>query len=138
MHYFTKVVRCILLISLLLPAQVFATTAGSVWMARTSGTTQWLHCVTWSGSQFVVVGNSGTILTSPNGVTWTPRVSGTTETLYSITWSGSQFVAVGFNGTVLTSPNGVNWTLQPPVTGSYHLFGVTWSGSQFVATANSC
>jgi len=37
----------------------------SVWHAQHSDTSQSLNGATWSGSQFVVVGDSGTILTSP-------------------------------------------------------------------------
>ena len=34
-----------------------------------------------SGTQFVAVGDAGTILTSPDGITWTARTSGTGNTL---------------------------------------------------------
>ncbi len=65
---------------------------------------QGLRGVVWSGTQFVAVGYSGTILTSPDGRTWTAQISGTSEALYGVSWSGSQFVVVGVAGTILTSP----------------------------------
>lgn len=88
--------------------------------------------VTWSGSQFVVVGGSGTILTSPDGTTWTTRRSGTSEFFGGIAWSGAQFAAVGLNGVILTSPDGISWTPRASGT-SDALFDVAWSGTQFVA-----
>jgi hypothetical protein len=38
---------------------------GRVWTAQQSGTAKNLWSVAWSGSQLVVVGRGGTILTSP-------------------------------------------------------------------------
>jgi len=96
--------------------------------------------VAWSGTQFVSVGGSGTILTSPDGSNWTTRRSGTQEFFGGIVWSGTQFVVVGLqnpgNGVILTSPDGISWTPRNPGTTS-PLFGVTWSGTQFVATGFS-
>jgi hypothetical protein len=72
--------------------------------------------VAWSGSQFVVVADNGTILTSSDGRTWTAQHAqewlshGQSPDLQSVAWSGSQFVAVGDSGTILTSPDGRTWT----------------------------
>ena len=101
--------------------------------SRTSGTTQNLFGVAWSGTQFVAVGNSGTILTSPNGIAWTTRTSGTTNNLVDVAWSGTQFVAVG-GGIILTSPDGITWTSRSTTQSP---FGVAWSGTQFVAVGES-
>ena len=72
---------------------------------------------TWTGGQYAVVGNEGTILTSPDGITWTSQSSGTTGNLNGITWNGNQFAAVGSliafefaESTILTSPDGIIWT----------------------------
>ena len=54
--------------------------------------------INWNGSQFVAVGEFGTILTSPDAVTWTAQ-SGPTSDLHGITWNGSQYSAVGESGT---------------------------------------
>lgn len=105
---------------------------GVTWTARTSGTTQHLRRVTWTGTQLVAVGDSGTILTSPDGVVWTPRTSGTTAHLRDIVSTGSQLVAVGGDSTVLTSPDGLSWTSRKSGTTSF-LTGVTWTGTQLVA-----
>jgi len=101
--------------------------------SRTSGTLHNLHGVTWSGTQFVAVGNSGAIVTSPDGITWTSRISGTMNDLDGIAWSGAQFVAVGWYGTVLTSPDGIAWTSHFLNLNVYFLQAVAWSGTQFVA-----
>jgi Bacterial Ig-like domain (group 2) len=60
--------------------------------------------VAWSGTQFVAVGDGGTILTSPDGVAWTVQASGISDALRSVAWSGTQYLAVGDEGLVLGSP----------------------------------
>ena len=59
--------------------------------------------VSYGNSTFVVVGNSGTILTSPNGVTWTIRTSGTTNNLSGVSYGNSTFLAVGHIGCIIQS-----------------------------------
>ncbi|HZE10299.1 MAG TPA: hypothetical protein VE034_01805, partial [Burkholderiales bacterium] len=65
------------------------------------------------GAQNVVVGDSGTILTSPDGITWTPRTSGVTASLKRVRCANNQFVATGL-GVILTSTDGVTWTQTAP------------------------
>ena len=60
--------------------------------------------------QFVLVADSGVILTSINGSDWNPQASGTLNDLNGITWHAGQYVVVGAAGTILTSPNGSDWT----------------------------
>ena len=43
---------------------------GKEWTSRTSGTNVLLSYVTYGKNQFVVVGSSGTILTSSDGINW--------------------------------------------------------------------
>jgi len=78
---------------------------------QTSGTTNPLAGVVWSGTQFVAVGNPG-ILTSPDGITWTAQAAGSAYSLYGVAWSGTLFAAVGTLGTIVTSPDGITWTLR--------------------------
>ncbi len=89
--------------------------SGTQWTQRTSGVTDFLNGIVWSGGQFVVVGNNGVVLTSPDGINWTQKSSGNSSALYSVVWSGTQYVIVGENGTILTSPDGQTWT--PRVSG---------------------
>jgi serine/threonine protein kinase len=112
------------------PTQSTVNTLGRIWHTRTSGTTQNFFDAVWSGSQFVVVGDKGTILISPDGITWTPQRSSTGNPLSGIGWSGSQFVVVGYLGIIISSPDGRTWTPQQSGT-PYGLKDITWSG-QFV------
>lgn len=61
---------------------------------------------------FVAVGDSGGILTSPDGLAWTARFSGLFArlTAVSVLAPVGPFVAVGDSGTVATSSDGVTWT----------------------------
>lgn len=89
--------------------------------------------VSWSGSTLVAVGESGTILTSPDGAAWTQQVSGTAAQLNGVAASPSLMVAVQYGSlAVLTSPDGVTWTPQGGGTGE-GLWSVVWTGGQFVA-----
>ncbi|MEA3309715.1 MAG: hypothetical protein U9Q70_09425, partial [Chloroflexota bacterium] len=65
-----------------------------------------LRVIGYGSSQFVVMGDDGTILTSSNGANWTADTSGTSNTLSGITYGDGLFVAVGAYGTILTSPDG--------------------------------
>jgi len=86
---------------------------------------------------FVVVGDNGTILTSPDGTTWTQRTSppgpfGARVHLYDVTYGNGLFVTVGGdNGTILTSPDGTTWAKRNSGT-SNDLYGVTYGNGLFV------
>ena len=77
-------------------------------------------------------GNTGDVLTSPDGRTWGAVQIPYAAELFSVVWSDSQFVAVGYGGTILTSSDGGAWITQNSGT-AQELDGVAWSGSQFVA-----
>src|SRR5690606_25500006 len=89
-----------------------------------------------AGGMYVVVGNNGTILTSPDGVNWTVRSSGVSQTLNGVAHSGDLWVAVGSSGTVLTSPDGINWTSRNSGV-SQALRDITYGGGQHVAVGDS-
>jgi hypothetical protein len=46
---------------------------GTTWTARTSGASSALNGITWSGTQFLAVGDAGTVVTSANGIAWAVR-----------------------------------------------------------------
>jgi len=50
----------------------------------------------------VVVGYSGTILTTTDAITWTSRTSGTSNDINNVHYNSAGFVAVGDSGTLLT------------------------------------
>ena len=70
--------------------------------------------VAYGNDNFVVVGNSGTILSSSdNGTTWDNRTNSsvTSKNLYHVGYGNNVFVAVGIDGTIVTSSdNGTTWT----------------------------
>ena len=68
--------------------------------------------IAYGTNLFVAVGNSGTILTSPDGISWSPQFGGTLVNLNTILYGNGLFVAVGAQGTIITSPDGINWTSQ--------------------------
>jgi len=116
---------------------------GTSWTKQASGITEILYGAASSPSRLVVVGASGTILTSDNnGANWAQQTSGTPYALRSVAWTGAEFVAIGNNGTAVRSTDGLSWTVQAtPYTdvlfGSdpFHLKAVLWtdSGGRLVA-----
>src|SRR3954454_25240833 len=84
----------------------------SHWEAKPSGTSSSLNAVVFGNGLFVAVGDTGTILTSPDGEAWTPRESGTTDRLPAIAFGNGRFVATCANraSPAITSLDGINWT----------------------------
>lgn len=91
-----------------------------------------LCAVTFGGGVFVIVGDSGEILTSRDGEQWTVSASGSSDTLTGIAWGNVGFVVVGDKGTILTSPDGTKWTKENSGT-EQRLFGVAYGNGTFVA-----
>ena len=104
---------------------------------RFSGTTRKLKYIIYSAGQFVVVGDSGTILTSPDDSIWTIRPTGINANLKSVTYGNGQYVTVGASGTILNSPDGISWA--PDSSGTTDsLNSVTTDGAgRFVAVGNN-
>jgi hypothetical protein len=95
-----------------------------------------LQSVIYGNGQYVAVGDTGTILTSPDGLNWTSRTSGITTRLWSVTYGNHLYVTVGDSGggsgRILTSANGVSWTNRASGT-SDCLFSVIYGNGQYVA-----
>ncbi len=68
---------------------------------------------------YVLVGETGSIFTSPDLNNWTQRTSGVTNKLVGISYGKNKFVISGDKGTILTSSDGKNWTKQESGTTSY-------------------
>jgi hypothetical protein len=93
---------------------IYSSTNGITWAKVTSGTTEWLRGVAFSGV-FVAVGENGKILRSSNGASWSAITSGTSQHLNRVRYLGTggsgYFVAVGNHGVALSSSNGnAPWT----------------------------
>jgi hypothetical protein len=107
---------------------------------RFSGTSNALRGATYGNGLYVVVGDSGTILTSPDTITWLPQTSGTTNRLNSVRYGDSGFVAVGDSApgtpsTILSSADGITWTsIVSPVTN--RLLSVTFGLGRYVASGS--
>jgi len=87
-------------------------------------------------TSFVVVGNGGTVLTSPDGINWTAQWSGTLENLNKVAFGDALFVAVGDDGTIMTSPDAVDWTTQASGT-TAKLYSVAAGDGTFCATSDN-
>lgn len=70
------------------------TDSGS-WVQQVSGTSASLYSVIWTGSQFIAVGDSGTLISSSDGVTWARETSNTTNNLRALVQGPSRIVALG-------------------------------------------
>ncbi|MCM3442669.1 flagellin N-terminal helical domain-containing protein [Metabacillus halosaccharovorans] len=77
---------------------------GSSWTA-VKDTTSALRSVSWSGDEYIAVGNNGTTYKSTDGTTWDEEPSNINDLLTNTTWDGSGFFAVGSNGTIVSSYN---------------------------------
>jgi hypothetical protein len=91
--------------------------------------------VAYGNGQFVVGGEAGMIMTSPDATTWTVKNSGTTWGINAVSYGNGQFVAVGGSGTILTSLDGTNWMVKNSGT-TEPLTSVTYGNGQFVAVGN--
>ncbi len=68
---------------------------------------------TWTGNQFVVVGENGTILTSPDGMAWTSRSVPLVVPLFAVAGDTSMIVAVGYGSEIWSSSDGSASCLTP-------------------------
>ena len=129
--------------------------SGNAWQTTTSGISQDLTAVAWSGSLYVAVGgtydtgngvgdalSTGVILTSPDGHTWTLQHVAGLPYLTDVIWAHSEFVAVGqvtHDSAVFASPDGHTWkNLNPQFASSSdatfsRFTKIIWARSQFVA-----
>ncbi|MEM7384223.1 MAG: hypothetical protein AAF514_04700 [Verrucomicrobiota bacterium] len=98
----------------------------------------------WTGEQYVIVGDLGTIYTSVDGREWEARDSGTDAILYGVTHGNGMTVAVGTvgsggqsrDGIIITSlDGGATWEEQNAGVGNW-LYGVEWTGRFFTAAGS--
>jgi len=70
------------------------------------------RAVGFGNNTFVILGESGEILISPDGESWRTVNAPTSANFTGIAWGGDKFVAVSDAGTIFTSTDGVRWTLR--------------------------
>lgn len=93
-----------------------------------------LYGATYGDGKFVVVGGSGTILSSADGGTsWIKRELGTREKLYAVTYGEAGFVVGGTNRLLLVSRDLVAWSEvtvdAPDIPGYADVKSVTYGDS---------
>lgn len=94
-----------------------------------------LKGVCYDGTQFIVCGGDGTLLTSPDGTNWTRQSTPTTTFLMSVTTFPGGYVAVGKDGVILTSTNAVHWAAQTSGTTNW-LSEVRYRNGQLIAVGD--
>src|SRR5690606_14605514 len=91
---------------------------GITWTSRSGGTTQNLWDITYGGGQYVAVGDSGTVLTSPDGITWTSRSGGTTQNLRGVVYDGDGGYriapALDLTPVGTAAASSISWTATTP------------------------
>jgi hypothetical protein len=107
---------------------------GQSWVNRTSGVSESLAAVAWSGSVFVAVGQ-GTIVVSTDGASWIDVSDQVPpgDIVEDILWDGTRFVAVGGENLVLTSTDGLLWVAHPMTLDTGTLHCVALVGNTHVA-----
>ena len=132
--------------------RVQSTSAGgaSALSAEVTGTPQLsitnnaLNDVAWNGTDtLVAVGDSGVIISSPNGMAdaWMDvSAVNAPQAMTGVTWENvnSQFLIVGAGSTVLTG-NGSNWNEEDlsNFPGAVNLEDVAWLGDRYIAVGKS-
>ena len=99
-------------------------------------TTNDLQGVGVFGNLYLVTGDNGTVLTSPDGTNWTSHPTPTVALLSSVAASPDTLVATGENGTIITSPDGTNWTVHASLTTNW-LYRVRYLAGQFIAVGQN-
>ena len=91
--------------------------------------------IAYGNGRWVIVGEEGTILSSPDGMAWTSEINPAgTAKLDDVAFGNGLFLAMGHgNGVVVTSPDGREWTEQTSKAGG--ALEIIHDGTQFVALA---
>ncbi len=134
--------------------QVFSSDDGDTWDRQVDTDSMLgksLYGVTWSGSEFVAVGEiwdpdvpgwNALVATSPDGLDWSYRNLGALGLLFDVTWNGERYIAVGYSGVwgismglIATSADGLEWTMKRFGTADY-LRAVSSAGSTIIAVGD--
>lgn len=132
---------CVLLLSLML---THSARAQVNWTLRDPlPTTAGFYSVAYGNSEFVAVGEAGTVFTSTDGAAWTAQAFPTQETLRFVSFVKNRFYARGDSGSIFSSPDGSGWSqLQGgnggsgPVVESNGVLVTATSGSQLLLSTD--
>ncbi|WP_189013619.1 S-layer homology domain-containing protein [Paenibacillus marchantiophytorum] len=114
----------------------FLSSADAVTWTDRGSAPDYMASVIYANSQFVAVGWSGKIATSPDGITWTTRTSGTTSVFRDVAYGNGLYVAVGENGAIYTSPDAVTWTSRTSNIPYNYLQRVAYGNGMYVAVGD--
>lgn len=100
--------------------RVLTSSDGKTWVVHDIGYSDidrsYFHDIEWTGKEFLLVGNSGTLLRSESGKEWSKTETGTDGDLYGIASNGKLHIAVGSPPgdcsqptSVLVSTDGERW-----------------------------
>lgn len=101
-------------------------------------TQEYLASITYSGSQYVIVGSNGIILNTNDAfyAAWNKQNVGTAD-LFAVTYGNNKFVAVGRGGRVLHSTAGGTWAVATNADTNSSLFDITYGDGKFVAVGGN-
>jgi hypothetical protein len=95
-----------------------------------------LFSATYGDGKFVIVGQAGTIETSPDAKTWTMITKGVTSNLHSVAYGNGMYV-VEAGGVILSSPDKTTWTPRQLGENTCNLGQVIFCNNNFIALACS-
>lgn len=111
-------------------------TLGVFWNPADSPTTNTLQGVLALDGKFIVTGDWGTILTSPDGTNWTRRTTPTNNFLSGIAAFAGGFIATGQRGTLLVSADGETWEARTTGTTNW-IYRVRQVGGRLMAVGQN-
>lgn len=113
---------------------IFTSKTATGTVDQTSGFSGTIEDFAHDGSQFVAVGGTAQISTSPDAEVWTIQASHTfVSQIRGVAWGNSTFVAVGTGGVINYSPDGVTWLAATNGFGGSDIYGVIFENGVFVA-----
>ena len=121
--------------------EIFSSLDGNSWEKNSNNIKNILHGIVYGKGIYVVVGQSGTILTSNNLNQWESRVTGYDQTFHNITFGNGLFVTVGgsifsdSNGQIYVSTDGFYWKSQHYSMKPFK--DVVFGNGQFIAVGGS-
>jgi photosystem II stability/assembly factor-like uncharacterized protein len=114
--------------------EVVTSTDGENWVSEVTGTYARLNAAVWDGATYVMAGDGGTILASPDAASWATVTGGEWTPLLAITRGAPGFVAGG-QGFILASADGTTWALTWNENGNV-INDVAYGNGTFVAVAD--
>ena len=109
------------------PYVLFKRAEGGVWQKCSTGTKRNLYAVAKARDTWVAVGDSGTVVVSPDGETWTVGNVGESRPLRALGFHKGLWIAVADSFLVYTSPDATTWTRRATASNTrYRIPGYVW------------